>query len=81
MRVSTVDLETAAGTDHTQLVTPDGAGPWPAIILCTDAGGQRPAMLEIAGMPRTALKQAHSPDLRLFWLRDLAPNWHRREGA
>ena len=33
---------------QTQIFTPDGMGPWPAVIMCFDAGGQRAAMSEIA---------------------------------
>ncbi|HEY0194752.1 MAG TPA: dienelactone hydrolase family protein [Kofleriaceae bacterium] len=33
---------------RTEIVAPDGAGPWPGVILCFDAGGPRPAMTAIA---------------------------------
>jgi carboxymethylenebutenolidase len=48
MPTSTIDVTTPAGNCQTQIFTPDGAGPWPAVIVCFDAGGQRPAMSEIA---------------------------------
>jgi carboxymethylenebutenolidase len=48
MPASTIDVTTPAGNCQTQIFTADGAGPWPAVILCFDAGGQRPAMSEIA---------------------------------
>ena len=75
MRVSTVDLETAAGTDSTQIVTPEGAEPWPAIVLCTDAGGPRPAMLAIAGKLADLGYLVAIPDLyfRVGKLQDLLP--------
>lgn len=75
MRVSTIDLETTAGTDHTQLVAPEGDGPWPAFVLCTDAGGQRPAMLEIAGRLADLGYLVAIPDLyfRVGKLQDLLP--------
>ena len=75
MHVSTVDLETAAGTDHTEIVTPEGDGPWPAIVLCTDAGGQRPAMLAIAGRLAGLGYLVAIPDLyfRAGELQDLLP--------
>ncbi len=75
MRVSTVDLETTAGTDHTEIVTPAGDGPWPAIVLCTDAGGQRPAMREIAGRLAELGYLVAIPDLyfRVGKLQDLLP--------
>jgi dienelactone hydrolase len=37
-----------AGNCQTQIVTADAAGPWPAVILGFDAGGQRSAVSEIA---------------------------------
>ena len=40
----TIDIQTASGTARTRLFTPrEGKGPWPVLMLCTDAGGQRPA--------------------------------------
>ena len=48
MPASTIDIATPAGNCQTQIFSPDGTGPWPAVILCFDAGGQRPAMSEIA---------------------------------
>ncbi len=75
MRVSTVDLDTTAGTNHTEIVAPGGDGPWPAVVLCTDAGGQRPAMLEIAGRLAELGHLVAVPDLyfRVGKLQDLLP--------
>lgn len=43
-----VEIATADGLCSTHVVTPDGDGPWPAVILCMDAGGIRPGMLDMA---------------------------------
>jgi len=48
MPASTIDIPTPSGMCQTQIFTPDGMGPWPAVIMCFDAGGQRAAMSEIA---------------------------------
>ena len=43
-----VNVNTADGVCPSILVTPDGDGPWPAVIFFMDAGGVRPAMAEMA---------------------------------
>jgi len=43
-----VELKTGDGAMKTEIVAPDGQGPWPAVILCFDAGGLRRAMTEMA---------------------------------
>jgi dienelactone hydrolase len=43
-----LDITTPHGTCATQLFTPEGRGPWPAVIVCFDAFGVRPSMIEIA---------------------------------
>ena len=48
MNVQQVAIPTQDGVCPTQVVTPDGAGPWPAVILYMDAGGMRPAMVDMA---------------------------------
>ncbi|MBP1181240.1 dienelactone hydrolase family protein [Methylobacterium sp. PvR107] len=48
MSVEQVAIQTRDGLCPTQVVTPDGAGPWPAVILYMDAGGIRPAMVDMA---------------------------------
>jgi carboxymethylenebutenolidase len=49
MPITTVSITTPDGPCATAVLTPDGAGPWPAVIFCCDAGGRRPAMLHMAG--------------------------------
>lgn len=41
-------MPTPDGSCPSFLVTPDGEGPWPAVILFMDAGGVRPAMVSMA---------------------------------
>jgi carboxymethylenebutenolidase len=41
-------LATPDGPCTTEIVTPDGSGPWPAVIVCFDAAGLRPAQTRIA---------------------------------
>ncbi len=48
MPTSTIDLVTPHGTCPTQLFTPEGAGPWPAVIVCIDAFGVRSAFAELS---------------------------------
>lgn len=44
-----VILRTRDGECPTLVVTPEGTGPWPAVILYMDAFGIRPGLLEMAG--------------------------------
>jgi carboxymethylenebutenolidase len=39
-----VNVQTADGTCPVRVVTPDGAGPWPAVIIAMDGLGIRPAL-------------------------------------
>jgi carboxymethylenebutenolidase len=39
-----VEVDTADGTCRASLSTPDGAGPWPAVLMYPDAGGMRDVM-------------------------------------
>jgi carboxymethylenebutenolidase len=48
MTTNNIDLKTPDGRCTTEVVTPDGAGPWPAVIVFFDAGGLRPAQTRIA---------------------------------
>lgn len=48
MPVTQVQIETTDGNYTADIVTPEGAGPWPAVILFFDASGRRPAMTENA---------------------------------
>jgi carboxymethylenebutenolidase len=43
-----VTIRTADGDCPTYVVTPEGTGPWPAVIIYMDALGMRPALLDIA---------------------------------
>jgi len=43
-----VSIPTPDGTCDASLHTPDGDGPWPAVIMFTDAGGVRPTFHEMA---------------------------------
>ncbi|WBO22144.1 dienelactone hydrolase family protein [Sphingomonas abietis] len=43
-----VTIHTADGDCPTYVVTPEGTGPWPAVIIYMDALGMRPALLDIA---------------------------------
>lgn len=47
MPTTQIEIPTAHGAATTDILTPDGEGPWPAVVLCFDAGGRRPAMTEI----------------------------------
>lgn len=45
----TIDtITTPDGTCPVTFVTPDGAGPWPAVVMYPDAGGRRPSFDEMA---------------------------------
>lgn len=48
MANQTIELSTKDGPCRTEIITPDGKGPWPAVILCHDAGGPRAAMTKMA---------------------------------
>jgi carboxymethylenebutenolidase len=48
MTTSKLELKTPDGACTTEVVTPDGSGPWPAVIVFFDAGGLRPAQTRIA---------------------------------
>jgi len=45
---SKIEIDTPDGPCTTELATPEGSGPWPAVIVCFDAGGLRPAQTRIA---------------------------------
>lgn len=48
MTTTMIELKTPDGPCTTEVVTPVGAGPWPAVIVFFDAGGLRPAQTRIA---------------------------------
>ena len=43
MPVQAVDIKTSEGVLDAKLYQPEGSGPWPAVIMITDAMGIRPA--------------------------------------
>ncbi|WP_144108170.1 dienelactone hydrolase family protein [Paraburkholderia sp. BCC1886] len=49
MHTEQLTLRTADGECPAYVMSPEGRGRWPAIIFYGDAGGIRPAMLEMAG--------------------------------
>ncbi len=59
----TLDIPTRHGTCSTQLFTPEGRGPWPAVIVCFDAFGVRSSFVEIARRVASAGYVAVLPDL------------------
>jgi carboxymethylenebutenolidase len=48
MSTSLIQIQTSDGPCTTELAVPQGAGPWPAVIVFFDAGGLRPAQTHIA---------------------------------
>jgi len=44
---TTVDIETADGVCRSALSVPDGEGPWPGLIMFSDAGGMRDTMRQM----------------------------------
>jgi carboxymethylenebutenolidase len=48
MTTSRIQVATPDGACTTEVVTPKGSGPWPAVIVFFDAGGLRPAQTRIA---------------------------------
>ena len=48
MTTEKIELKTPDGPCTTEVVTPEDAGPWPAVIVFFDAGGLRPAQTRIA---------------------------------
>ncbi len=49
MPAITDSITTPDGTCPVTLAVPDGAGPWPAVVMYPDAGGARPTIWEMAG--------------------------------
>jgi carboxymethylenebutenolidase len=58
-----VTIRTREGDCPAHVETPDGAGPWPAVILYMDAGGERPAMHDMARQLAEAGYVVLLPDL------------------
>ncbi|MGK3946898.1 dienelactone hydrolase family protein, partial [Streptomyces caeruleatus] len=48
MAIEHVAIRTKDGDCPTHVVTPEGGGPWPCVILYMDAGGIRPALVDMA---------------------------------
>jgi carboxymethylenebutenolidase len=48
MTTSLIEIATPDGPCNTELVVPDGKGPWPAVLVFFDAGGLRAAQTRIA---------------------------------
>lgn len=48
MPTTTIAIPTSAGECSTQICTPDGAGPWPVVVVCYDAFGPRQSITDIA---------------------------------
>jgi carboxymethylenebutenolidase len=48
MAEKNVDIKTADGVADCELFTPDGAGPWPGVIMYPDIGGLRPVFRDMA---------------------------------
>jgi carboxymethylenebutenolidase len=58
-----LQIETADGRCPTHAYHPEGSGPWPGVIVYMDAGGVRPAMMEIAERIASAGYYVLLPDL------------------
>ncbi len=63
MPIEEVIVRTPDGACRASVMTPEGAGPWPAVIFYGDAGGMRPAMREMAGRLASAGYLVLLPDL------------------
>jgi carboxymethylenebutenolidase len=63
MTTSKIQLETPDGPCTTEVVTPDGSGPWPAVIVFFDAAGLRPAQTRIAERIASSGYVVLEPDL------------------
>ena len=48
MPAEQMTIRTRDGDCRTHVMTPAGSGPWPAVIVYMDAGGIRPAMVDMA---------------------------------
>jgi len=63
MPTTMIQLPTPDGPCTTEIVTPEGAGPWPAVIVFFDAGGLRHAATKIAQRIAAMGYVAVQPDL------------------
>lgn len=48
MTITNISIATADGPCTTEVVAPDGGGPWPAVIVFFDAAGLRPSLTRLA---------------------------------
>ncbi|WP_411883159.1 dienelactone hydrolase family protein [Polaromonas sp. YR568] len=63
MPTEQISIRTLDGNCPACVMTPGGTGPWPAVIFYGDAGGIRPAMLEMAARLADAGYVVLLPDL------------------
>ena len=63
MPTEKISIQTRDGACPAYLISPDGEGPWPAVVLFGDAGGIRPAMLDMATRLAVAGYLVLLPDL------------------
>lgn len=63
MAIEHVAIRTRDGVCATHVVTPEGEGPWPAVIFYMDAGGIRPALVDMARTLATGGYLVLLPDL------------------
>ncbi|MES2280601.1 MAG: dienelactone hydrolase family protein [Pseudomonadota bacterium] len=63
MPTEKLSIQTRDGTCPAHLISPEGEGPWPAVFFFGDAGGIRPAMLDMATQLAVAGYLVLLPDL------------------
>ncbi|HEV7123579.1 MAG TPA: dienelactone hydrolase family protein [Rhodanobacter sp.] len=63
MKHQAISIQTPAGRCPTHVFTPDGKGPWPAVIVYMDALGIRPALMQIGERLAAGGYVALVPDL------------------
>jgi carboxymethylenebutenolidase len=63
MPIEQITIQAAEGECPSYIISPCGAGPWPAVIMYADAGGIRPAMVEMATTLANAGYLVLLPDL------------------
>ena len=63
MTTNKIQIETPDGPCTTEVVTPTGSGPWPAVIVFFDAAGLRPAQTRIAERIAESGYVVFQPDL------------------
>ena len=63
MPIEQIKIRTRDGECPTHVATPTGDGPWPAVVVYMDAGGIRPAVVEMAARLAAAGYVVLLPDL------------------